>query len=322
MGVYKRKDSSFWWYTFTINGRRYQHSTKIRNKRDHKQYAYQAYQEQLERVLQLGDYTEQTWDDLCDRYFTSYNRADQNNLKILNKYFSGKKLSQLNRDYLNQTVDFYAIRRKPATVNRVFNTLRSILGKAYKELGWITTLPYIKKLKEEDFIAPILSSENEKILLATLPELTRDIVAFALLTGLRKSAITNLTWDMIDSAHKKISIPGKLMKNNKAISIPLPKEAWEIIYSQPRGKGIYPEIFKYQGKPIKNPAGTAWKNGLKKAGLQHLRFHDLRHTWATRMMEKQVPQDTIAYLGGWADTQMVNRYSKQRQVDVSYLDEY
>jgi hypothetical protein len=40
------------------------------------------------------------------------------------------------------------------------------------------------------------------------------------------------------------------------------------------------------------------------------------------MMEKQVPQDTIAYLGGWADTQMVNRYSKQRQVDVSYLDEY
>ena len=129
MGVYKRKDSSYWWYNFTINGRRYQYSTKIRNKLDRKQCAYQAYQEHLERVLQLGDYTEQNWDDLYDRYFTSYNRADQNNLKILNKYFSGKKLSQLNRDYLNQTVDFYAIRRKPATVNRVFNTLRSILGK-------------------------------------------------------------------------------------------------------------------------------------------------------------------------------------------------
>ena len=56
MGVYKRKDSSYWWYTFTINGRRYQYSTKIRNKRDHKQYAYQTYQEHLDRVLQLGDY--------------------------------------------------------------------------------------------------------------------------------------------------------------------------------------------------------------------------------------------------------------------------
>ena len=40
MGVYKRKDSSYWWYNFTLNGRKYQYSTKIRNKRDRKQCAY------------------------------------------------------------------------------------------------------------------------------------------------------------------------------------------------------------------------------------------------------------------------------------------
>lgn len=67
MGVYKRKDSSYWWYNFTLNGRRYQYSTKIRNKRDRKQCAYQAYQEHLERVLQLGDYTEQTWNRVMGR---------------------------------------------------------------------------------------------------------------------------------------------------------------------------------------------------------------------------------------------------------------
>ncbi len=321
MGVYKRKDSSYWWYNFSMNGRRYQISTKIRNKRDNKKIALQEYQLHIDRVLQLGDCTEKTWDDLYDRYYALYKKVDQNNLNILNRYFSRKKLSQLTRDYLNKTVDFYATRRKAATVNRVFNTLRSILNKAYKELGWIPKVPFVKKLKEDDFIATILSCKQEKELLRILPVHTRDIAKFALQTGLRKSAITNLTWDMVQWEQKKLNIPGKFMKNRKAISIPLTKAAWEIIACQPQ-RGLYPNIFKYRGKPIKNPAGTAWKRALKNLSLNNLRFHDLRHTWATRMMEKNVPEDTISYLGGWSDNQMVSRYSRQRQIDVSYLEEY
>jgi hypothetical protein len=59
MGVYKRKDSSYWWYSFSLNGRRYQNSTKIRNKRDNKKIALQEYQLHIDRVLQLGDCTEE-----------------------------------------------------------------------------------------------------------------------------------------------------------------------------------------------------------------------------------------------------------------------
>jgi integrase len=47
----------------------------------------------------------------------------------------------------------------------------------------------------------------------------------------------------------------------------------------------------------------------KRAGLAGLRFHDLRHTWATWLMQAGVPAYAIQSLGGWASPKMVERYA-------------
>jgi integrase len=52
----------------------------------------------------------------------------------------------------------------------------------------------------------------------------------------------------------------------------------------------------------------AWRNACKRAGLKGLRFHDLRHTWASWLMQAGVPAYAIQSLGGWASPKMVERY--------------
>ena len=320
MGVYKRKDSSYWWYNLSVKGKRYQISTKLKYTRDNKKHAEKMYYEHYDRITRLG-HEERSWEDLINRLYQQYGKEDQNNLTKLSRFFADKKLHEITRDLISGAIDFYALNRKASTVNRVFNSLRSALNKAYKELGWITTLPYVKKLKEEQFMAKILSIEEEKRLLAALPDYLKAIVRFTLLTGLRQSTVLNITWDMLDWENKKINIPAKFMKNGQPHSLPLRVEAWQII-AQQDVKGIYPQIFKFEGRPIKNPTAAAWRTALKKSGITNFRFHDLRHTWTTRMIESGASIDTVSYLGGWSNHQMVSRYSKQRQIDVSGIEGY
>ena len=320
MGVYKRKDSSYWWYNLSVKGKRYQISTKLKYTRDNKKHAEKMYYDHYDRITRLG-HEEHTFTDLYNRFYNHYNKEDQRNLDKFMVYFADKKLHELTREVLNDLVDHYAIRRKASTVNRVFNTLRSILNKANKELGWLTAQPYIKKLKEEEYFAKVLTREEEERLLHYLPDYIKTIVDFSLLTGLRIGTVTNLTWDMLDYAKRRINIPVNIVKNKKPRSIPIQEQAWDIILRQ-EPKGIYPHIFKYNGKPVKNANKTAWKTALKKAGIKGFRFHDLRHTWTTRMLENGVSIDTVTFLGGWSDYKMVLHYGAQRQVDVSGIDGY
>ena len=49
-----------------------------------------------------------------------------------------------------------------------------------------------------------------------------------------------------------------------------------------------------------------------KIGIGHIHLHQLRHTWATRLRDKEVPLDRIMELGGWSSYAMVQKYAKSR----------
>jgi hypothetical protein len=44
---------------------------------------------------------------------------------------------------------------------------------------------------------------------------------------------------------------------------------------------------------------TAWRNALKKSGIEDFRFHDTRHTWAGLLIQNGVPKSMIKEMGGW-----------------------
>ena len=80
-------------------------------------------------------------------------------------------------------------------------------------------------------------------------------------------------------------------------------------------------IFTYQGKNIINPASSAWNKARKRAKVT-IRFHDLRHTWATRQIEKGMPVAHVQYLGGWSSPKMMQQYLSISPENLSNLEQY
>ena len=69
--------------------------------------------------------------------------------------------------------------------------------------------------------------------------------------------------------------------------------------------------FTFRGRPIRYElTNTAWQNAVRKAGLSDLRFHDLRHTWASWHRQAGTSTGELKELGGWKSRVMVDRYAK------------
>lgn len=98
-------------------------------------------------------------------------------------------------------------------------------------------------------------------------------------------------------------------KNGTPRGVPLNRDAVEVLEGE-RGKHRQ-YCFTYPGKPIRwGLTNTGWKNAVAKTGLGDLRFHDLRHTWASWHRQAGTSTDELKDLGGWKSRIMVDRYAK------------
>ena len=68
-------------------------------------------------------------------------------------------------------------------------------------------------------------------------------------------------------------------------------------------------VFSYRGKRIKCLTTKAWYAALKRAGIENFRWHDLRHTWASWLIQEGVPIYALQEMGGWKSVEMVRRYA-------------
>lgn len=60
---------------------------------------------------------------------------------------------------------------------------------------------------------------------------------------------------------------------------------------------------------MRSDHNTAWNIGLKAPGIEDFRFHDLRHTWASWLIQSGVPLSTLQEMGGWESIEMIQRYA-------------
>lgn len=68
-------------------------------------------------------------------------------------------------------------------------------------------------------------------------------------------------------------------------------------------------VFSYRGKPITQVSTKAWYAALARAGIENFRWHDLRHTWASRHVQNGTPLFALQEMGGWESPEMVRRYA-------------
>ncbi|WP_199065457.1 site-specific integrase [Chitinimonas sp. BJB300] len=194
-----------------------------------------------------------------------------------------------------------------ATHNRYLALLRALLRKAEKEWDWIEKAPHISLFHEATCRIRWITPEEAQRLISFLPKHLVPVVQIALATGLRRSNVYGLKWDQINMQKHIAWIHPDEAKARRAIGVPLNKTAIEALLSR---LGKHHEfVFTFRGKPLKGVSDSAFKKACQLAGIQDFRFHDLRHTWASWLIQAGVGLAELQKLGGWETMAMVMRYA-------------
>ncbi|NBI43672.1 tyrosine-type recombinase/integrase [[Haemophilus] felis] len=264
------------------------------------------------RVHKLGERPQYSWQEAVVQWLEEKptRKQDRNmiyGLRWLDKYLGDKKLIEIDRNLIRFIQSEKAKEGvKNRTINAVLQQIRVVL-RAAVEWDWLDKCPAIKLLPEPKRRVRWLSEAEELRLMQELPEHLKPIVQFAILTGLRMSNITQLKWSQIDLQKKHAWISSEQSKTGNSISIPLNDKAIEVIIAQ---FGKHKEnVFTYKGKPVLIANTRAFRAALKRAGIENFRFHDLRHTWATRHVMSDTPLYVLQELGGWSKADTVRKYA-------------
>jgi len=223
-----------------------------------------------------------------DKKRPSTYRRDQIYASHLCNYFGSKPLSTITPEavekYMRWRREGNDSVRKPkvATVNREIACLKHVFNMAIKwKKAWSNPVREVSFYKEPKGSMRILSREEQKLLLSACGDYLKPIVLTALNTGMRKGEILNLTWDKVDFEKELITI--EETKTGEYRVIPMNSELTNVLKNVKRiGEYVF---CRSDGRPyVKMENG--FPAAVKRAGIPHIRFHDLRHTFATRYAER------------------------------------
>jgi integrase len=140
------------------------------------------------------------------------------------------------------------------------------------------------------------------LLHATNPLWLRPLLILALHTGMRKGEILNLKWTDIDFIRRLITI--QKSKNGQKRAIPMSEMLYETL-KRIKVRDISLKVFPISDRSLR----AAFSRTLKKAGITDFRIHDLRHTFATRLVQNGVDLYKVKELLGHKSILMTSRYA-------------
>jgi len=221
---------------------------------------------------------------------------------------------------------------KNATVNRRLQ----MMGRAFKHMARVyrAEIPQLDlraaETKEPERVRE-LSLDEQHELFAALPSEYHPFVSFALLTGARISAISNLKWNAVDMGRREVTF---LLKGGKTMIFPMNAELVALLSALPRSNVIanrshvFTRVCGHTSEriPIGSNGGvfgTAWRQALMDAGIDDYHFHDNRHTFATRMLRQTQNLKLVSRLLGHSKIESTMRYAHVLIDDMrAAMDEY
>jgi integrase len=233
----------------------------------------------------------------------------------------------------------------PSTINRRVATLKSVLSKA-KEWGFISSNPLagMKRLKVDNVgrIRYLTDDEERRLRFALekrqeqqraerdnynawrtqrhakpLPihnerftDHLMPMVLLALNTGMRRGELFDLQWQDVNAQEHYLTVAGATAKSQQSRHLPLNNEALSVLQdwsSSSVKKGlVFPS--PRTGKRFDN-INSAWDNLMKESHLSDFRFHDLRHSFASKLVMRGVDLYTVKELMGHANIEVTQRYA-------------
>lgn len=186
--------------------------------------------------------------------------------------------------------------------------MKAILRAAERDWKWLEKAPVIKIPSVRNKRVRWLEKEEAKRLIDECPEPLKSVVKFALATGLRKSNIMNLEWQQIDMQRRVAWVNPEDSKSNRAIGVALNDTACKVLRDQigKHHKWVFVHTTAAKRadgtstpavRKMRIDSKTSWLSACRRAGIEDFRFHDLRHTWASWLIQSGVPLSVLQEMG-------------------------
>ena len=284
-------------------------------------------------VFDVKKETRLTFNALADKYVEefktqkSFFSSKVHVIQNLRERFGDMKLSQIGRyelvsyrNYIKATptpagTPMGGRQRSDATVNGYLITLQHMLSMAV-EWGDLEVSPFKKgkrlAFKLDNRRLRFLTEPEIAALLGECPPHLKPIVKVALNSGMRRGELLGLKWEQIRNGF--IYLEGAMCKSGKGRQIPI-NSLLDEVFREMRltNQLISPYVFCDSNGRRYNEVTRSFNGACRRAGIENFHFHDLRHTFAARLVMNKVSLKAIQELLGHADMSMTMRYAHLSQ---------
>ena len=318
MGLFRR--NKVWWMTFIHQCQQVRRSTGTTDRRLAEAILGKIRVKIVEgRFFDTLEAKDHTFNDMMDRYLKERSitkapasrQRDEQCLAHLRDAFGPLTLAEITPKLL---AAYKAKRRetaKPATVNKELGLVRHGFNVAIREWEWCRDNPMQRVCMEtvRNERDRWISSEEEGRLLANSAPWLQDMIVFALNTGMRRGEILNLQWQAVDLIRQVLVVMRS--KNGEKRTVPLNSRLVELLRRKAtmQAKGSF--VFSSAASTLVDARNLtrSFRLAAKKAQLIDVRFHDLRHTFATRLAQAGVDLYKVQRLLGHKSAAMTQRYA-------------
>lgn len=331
----KRNNSPYWQIEFTLRGRTVRQSSRTTDRKAAEELE-QRLREQVWKQTELGVQVPKTWDDAIERWNAESVHKRKSTLQretiiltLAQTEFKGRPLQEV-AERLDGYITVIAEHTSNSNANRHLATIKAMINKARKVWRWPIPEPIAPRRTVEQKDPRWLTKEEWTRLYGALMPYQRPVAEFALETGLRIANILELRWARPAPGNREVwpwvsedlsmlCVPGPVSKSGHTVAIPLSTAARNLLVDMERSKTGY----VFVGASLQPTTGGGMRNGwnaaCQRAGLGGLRFHDLRHTWASWHLQRGTHKRVVQELGGWRSPAMVDHYS---HLSIEHLKEH
>lgn len=332
MSVYRRNSQGYiikrgdgtWWYDFVIDGRRYKRALRgIRTRKE-----AEAIESQVRASVYCGTYGKQReaieFTKFAETIYLQHAKVHLKGsfenvsrfVKHCCRYFKNKPLDEITRGDIEafrqhrlNTPANGQQQKKPNTINREMMQLSGIFTLAVKR-EYLQSNPVkgLTPFKANNQRERVITPAEEKLLLDAASEKLRPIIVLGLNTGLRLGSLVGLKWGYVDLERREIAFPSGTMKNGKRLVIPINDTAHQVLTRLHETSGKKANVFAGVGYTRHN-ISVAISNLCDRIGLTDVTAHTMRHTFATRLMERNINPLHVKELLGHSSLRMTAGYT-------------
>ena len=314
------KRGGVYWTCLRVNGKKLQKSLDTSNVKIAKAIEAKLRAEVAEgRYLDKLPGEKKTVAELMKKFIEEYGpkvseaqqRSYKTSQKNLEKFFGLTPLTKIRPKLIAEYKRLrLSKKRKPATVNRELACFSKAFRIAATEWEWVKENPMalVSRERENNKVIRWLSENEEPLLLEKCQDWLQEIVIFAIHTGMRQGEILNLKWKEVNLFRREIFVIKS--KNNEPRTIPISNQLFELLKGKSRVKSISRYVFTACNNQRMDEANLrrAFRKAVKDSGIDKFRFHDLRHTFGSRLAQRGVDLFTISRLMGHKDINTTMRY--------------